>query len=269
VRDKLGLKYAPFASPHTAGSLVQVKKVRGVNSSSLYFSDAVPGAPFEMHCEDYWLYSFNYLHRGAPKYWVVVAPHERKHLEKCLWSYLGALWGPKWDRPRCSQVVRHLSVWVSLGALKSWDIDYELVKQQPGELMVTAPEAYHQGWSGGANVAEAINYGDGASARRAATYKPCCASCYHEAKKQKPVILKWPAGDENAVAIVTEAAAASEIGNGQLVDGALPHPDVRLWCSDDIAGLTEGAACQPFFGQFNKLSVRACFRPCSLCAAVN
>jgi hypothetical protein len=57
---------------------------------------------------------------------------------------------------------------VSLGALGSWVIDYKLVKQQLGELMVMAPKTYHQGWSGGANVAGAISYANGASTRRAA-----------------------------------------------------------------------------------------------------
>jgi hypothetical protein len=227
VRDKLGLKYAPFASPHAAGSLVQAKPpVRGVHTPSLYFSGPAPGAPFEMHCEDHWLYSFNYLHRGAPKYWVIVAPHERKHLEKCLWNYLSTLWGSGWDRPRCSQFVRHLGVWVSLGALKSWDIDFEIVRQLPGELMVTAPEAYHQGWSGGANVAEAINYGDGSSARRALAYKACSAACYPEAKKQRPVKLRWLHD--------SAALSAGQNGSAHLVNGVLPDPKVPPWCSTDM-----------------------------------
>jgi hypothetical protein len=116
-----------------------------------------------------------------------VASHERKHLEKCLWGYVGALWETRWNQPRCSPFVRHLDVRVSLSALGSWVIDYKLVKQQPGELMVMAPETYHQGWSSGANVAGAINYGIGASARRAAACRVCSASATPTRSSRKPV----------------------------------------------------------------------------------
>jgi hypothetical protein len=234
LRGKLGLEYAPFASPHAAGALVYARpQVHGVHTPSLYFSGPAPGAPFEMNCEDHWLYSFNYLHRGAPKYWVVVAPHERKHLEKYLWGYMSAQWGPGWDRPRCSQFVRHLGVWVSLGALQSWNIDYLIVKQMPGELMVTAPEAYHQGWSVGAIAAETIHFDDGASERRHATYKPCSANCYPEAKRQRPVQLQWLAGD-NAVAAAPDAGAASQNGSVQLVNRVLPDVHFQPWTSNDM-----------------------------------
>jgi hypothetical protein len=212
--------------------------VRGVHTPSLYFSGQAPGAPFEMHCEDHWLYSFDYLRRGAPKYWVIVAPHKRKHLEKCLCNYLSALWGSQWQRPRCSQFMRHLGVWVSLGALRSWDIDYEIVKQRPGELMVTAPETYHQGWSGGANVAEAINYGDGSSARRAAAYMPCSAACYPEAKKQRLQL-----SHDGAAVSAGDAAAASSSKNSHLVDGKLPDPKALPWCVDNVPRNLLSAAC--------------------------
>ncbi len=233
MREKLGLEFAPFASPHAAGSLVHAKPaVRGVHSPSLYFRGPAPGAPFELHCEDHWLYSLNYLHRGAPKYWLVVPPHERKHLEKCLWGNLGARWGAPWQQrpPACSQFMRHLGVWVSPGALCGWDVNFELVEQRPGELMVTAPGAYHQGWNAGVNVAEAINFGDGASAQRAAAYQPCSATCYPEALKHKAVRLWWASEAATSAGDKTAASALSDV-----VDRALPMPDVAPWCSNDIA----------------------------------
>jgi hypothetical protein len=227
----------------------------GIHTPSLYFSGPAPGEPFEMHCEDHWLYSLNYLHRGAPKYWVIVAPHERKHLEKCLWGYMSNRWGLGWERPRCSQFVRHLSVWVSLGALKSWDIDYELVKQQPGELMVTAPEAYHQGWSGGANVAEAINFGDGASPQRSTAYKKCSVSCSPETKKRKPVRLWWSSDDLEVTN--GSGAAASQNRDADLVNGVLPDPKVPPWCLNDIPRNLLGAArCVVGRGKLDARQVR-------------
>jgi hypothetical protein len=93
-----------------------------------------------MHCEENCLYFFHYQHRGSPKHRVIVASHERKHQKKCLWGYAGALWDAHLEPPRCSLFVRHLGVGVSLGALESRVIDYRLVKQQPGKLMVIAHE---------------------------------------------------------------------------------------------------------------------------------
>jgi hypothetical protein len=67
--------------------------------------------------------------------------------------------------------MRHVSQWVSLGALKAWSIPDMLVEQRTGDLIVTAPGAYHQGWNSGANVAEALNWDDGCSQQRLAYYK--------------------------------------------------------------------------------------------------
>ncbi len=39
----------------------------------LYVSAARHGVPFALHIEDHYLYSFSYLYRGAPKYWVIIA----------------------------------------------------------------------------------------------------------------------------------------------------------------------------------------------------
>jgi hypothetical protein len=57
--------------------------VRSVHISSLYFSCPALGtrAPSKCIVIDY---TFNYLHRGAPQYWIIVALHKRMHLEKCL-----------------------------------------------------------------------------------------------------------------------------------------------------------------------------------------
>jgi hypothetical protein len=82
-----------------------------------------------------------------------------------------------------------MSLWVPVEVLDQWDIRYTLVKQRPGDLVVTAPGAYHQGWSSGWNVAEAISYGDGKSAARACGYRYCNKICMGG---KEPLIVKWP-----------------------------------------------------------------------------
>jgi hypothetical protein len=86
--------------------------------------------------------------------------------------------------------VRHQSLWVPVEVLNLCDIRYTTLQQNAGELVVTAPGAYHQGWNGGWNVAEAINYGDGKSAARVRSYRYCTAKCMPNGEKL--LIVKWP-----------------------------------------------------------------------------
>jgi hypothetical protein len=129
--------------------------------------------------EDSLLYSLNYLHAGALKFWVVVPPSERDRLvRRLLEHYEGA-------RPPCSQFVRHMSVWVPVEVLERWDIAHVGVEQRPSDLFVTA-SGTHQDWNAGWNIAEAVNYGDGASATRVRGYRHCKQTCPIER------IVIWP-----------------------------------------------------------------------------
>ncbi len=169
-----------------------------------------------------------------------MAPHERKHLEKCLWPYVRQLWG--WRRPRCAQFVRHLSVWVALEALADWDVEYTLVEQRAGECMVTAPGAYHQGWNAGANVAEAINYGDAASAERAQGYRACTAHCQPRhgssgSKRRKAVKLDWlPADVREASRVPVPPRPAAAPVTASALEVRRSHPKVQAapWCTHDV-----------------------------------
>jgi hypothetical protein len=159
-------------------------------------------SPFAIHTEDSELYSLNYLHVGAPKYWLVVPAQDSARLERRLRECyaqqpahirnqlrLHAL--PPPPARACSQAVRHMSVWVPAATLDRWHVRYTRVEQRAGELVVTAPGAYHQGWNGGWNVAESSNYGDGASAARARGYRFCNKrTCPIEA----PLRIEWRPG---------------------------------------------------------------------------
>jgi hypothetical protein len=122
-----------------------------------------------MHVEDSELYSLNYLHAGAHKYWFVIDPRNAQRLERriCESRHLPS------PQQQCSLFVRHQSLWVPVEVLTLWDIRYTMLQQKAGKLVITAPGAYHQGWNGGWNVAEAINYGDGRSAARVRSYRYC------------------------------------------------------------------------------------------------
>ncbi len=207
LRRHLGINLLPFPD-WKCGSLSQTdgEPAPGIQTPYLYVAvtdgpsnsgGVAPVAPFALHVEDSLLYSLNYLHKGAPKYWVIVHPHDSERLERRLRAKSGSSSGNSGSgggaapgsAEICSQFLRHASVWVPLDVLDLWDIRYTTVEQRPGELVVTAPGAYHQGWNGGWNVAEAINYGDGASAKRIRGYRHCRPDCPYDG--DKPLRIEW------------------------------------------------------------------------------
>ena len=142
-----------------------------------------------MHLEDWNLYSLNYLHAGAPKAWVVIKPEHRTRLEEHARRYHGVVNEDFMANELCGQFLRHLALWIPLETLRKWNVSYTTLLQQPGDLIVTAPGACHQGFNIGYNVAEAINYGDANSPVRTRDYRPCGSKdiCGDE----PPVVLKW------------------------------------------------------------------------------
>jgi hypothetical protein len=64
-----------------------------------------------------------------------------------------------------------LAQWFGLGGLSARRVPWRLVEQQPGDLLVTAPGAYIQGWSGGASVAEFIVWEDWLARQRLVGYQ--------------------------------------------------------------------------------------------------
>jgi hypothetical protein len=141
--------------------------IPGINYPCLHVGGTDGPSPFMLRMEHSRLYSLEYLHAGAPKFWVVVPPSEQQQLERRLLEH------NEGRHPPCSQFVRHMSVWVPVEALEHWGIRYVGVEQRCGELVVVAPGAYHQGWNSGWNVAEAVAYADGHSRSRARNCRPC------------------------------------------------------------------------------------------------
>lgn len=156
----------PNLVDYRGNSLMKSKtRISGIHSPYFYVSHS-EGTPFGMHIEDFAAYSLNYLHCGAPKCWTVVAPSHHAKLEEILYAFLNpgkrmlssrTNLKPK-SPPQCSQFLRHNSVYVPTELLQLLDIEYTLVAQHQGEMVITFPFAYHQGYNTGPNVAEAIGY---------------------------------------------------------------------------------------------------------------
>ena len=119
-----------------------------------YFYLGTQGATFAIHLEDYAAFSLSFLHIGAPKHWVFVAPEDAIRLEEFCNTFCNV-------SLKCSQSVRHGMVYFPTAVMKDAGIRFIEVEQLPGDLIVTWPWAYHQGWNEGCNIAEACGYATG------------------------------------------------------------------------------------------------------------
>jgi len=148
-RKQLGLPESPLE----AGTclLSTLKHYPGIHSSYAYVSKG--HTKFALHVEDFYLKSANLLHAGAAKLWIIINPQCIHKLEGRLAQLLNI-------QSRCSQFLRHPMLLLSPSLLRSWRIQFTVVIQQPGDLILIDSNVYHYGVNRGSNIAEAINYSD-------------------------------------------------------------------------------------------------------------
>ncbi|WVQ94446.1 hypothetical protein IAU59_001525 [Kwoniella sp. CBS 9459] len=122
----------------------------GVNSPYLYFG--MWGASFAWHVEDMDLFSINYIHFGAPKYWYAVPQKQAEKFERILQGYFTE------DARHCDQFLRHKSFAVSPQRLANDGINVNMLVHKQGEFVITYPRGYHAGFNMGFNCAESVNF---------------------------------------------------------------------------------------------------------------
>ncbi|KAJ9094497.1 hypothetical protein QFC21_006037 [Naganishia friedmannii] len=116
--------------PNVLNRLNLKRKVPGVNTPYLYFG--MWAAAFAWHVEDMDLYSINYIHAGAPKFWYAIPQGKAETFE------------------------RHMAV--SPSKLGGDSCRPNFLVQKQGEFVITYPKGYHAGFNGGFNIAESINF---------------------------------------------------------------------------------------------------------------
>ncbi|KAK2465042.1 hypothetical protein APHAL10511_003118 [Amanita phalloides] len=122
----------------------------GVNTPYLYFG--MWRATFAWHVEDMDLFSINYVHFGAPKFWYAVPQGRASALEQTMRGYF-----PK-DTSRCPQFLRHKSFLASPTLLAQSSCRPNHLVQHAGEFVITFPRGYHAGFNLGLNCAESVNF---------------------------------------------------------------------------------------------------------------
>ncbi|KAG5646780.1 hypothetical protein DXG03_002156 [Asterophora parasitica] len=122
----------------------------GVNTPYLYFG--MWRATFAWHVEDMDLFSINYIHFGAPKFWYAIPQGRAGALEQTMRGYF-----PK-DTTNCPQFLRHKSFLASPTILAQSSCRPNFLVHHAGEFVITFPRGYHAGFNLGFNCAESVNF---------------------------------------------------------------------------------------------------------------
>ncbi|TIA90563.1 hypothetical protein E3P99_01508 [Wallemia hederae] len=125
-------------------------KLPGVNTPYLYFGTW--RATFAWHVEDMDLYSINYIHFGAPKYWYTIPQKQKRKFEQLM---AGLFPG---ESKACPEWLRHKSYLASPNVLASHNIKPSVLVQKQNEFVITFPHGYHSGFNMGFNCAESVNF---------------------------------------------------------------------------------------------------------------
>jgi JmjC domain, hydroxylase len=150
-REQIGLPQVSPIWPAKENQLDWTKgSIPGLHSPYAYKSDKTFGAPFACHKEDGGLISANVLYFGT-KIWTVAAPSEASSLE----TKIKASTDHKYT---CAQAVRHCATYIPQSKLQDWKISHLVFPQVANEVVVVFGNAYHQGFSTGPTLAEAVNY---------------------------------------------------------------------------------------------------------------
>ncbi|KAH6904857.1 jumonji superfamily protein [Coprinopsis sp. MPI-PUGE-AT-0042] len=125
------------------------KGLPGVNTPYLYFG--MWRATFAWHVEDMDLYSINYIHFGAPKFWYAIPQAKADSFETVMRGLFP-------EAKKCPQFLRHKSYLASPMTLAKSNCRPNFLVQQEGEFVITYPRGYHAGFNLGFNCAESVNF---------------------------------------------------------------------------------------------------------------
>ncbi|XP_034231373.1 uncharacterized protein LOC117639629 [Thrips palmi] len=123
----------------------------GITLPFLYYGNT--HSFFAAHIEDFSLYSWNVLHYGAPKIWLVIPPKYVRKLHNCLVQCTQSL-----AHSTCSNLLGHKYYVITPQWLQEYGIPFNVVVQRAGESVVVCPNAVHVGFNSGFNIAEACNF---------------------------------------------------------------------------------------------------------------
>lgn len=158
TRSKWNLKHLAKADDSTFLRLF-TGEIPGVTEPMLYLGMLY--STFAWHVEDHYLYSINYHHFGASKTWYGVPSSDAHAFEKVV---VDKVYGPAFGKDQPN--VHNFGLKTLLGKttmfspklLHQHGVPVCRAVQNPGDFIVTFPQAYHAGFSHGFNCGEAVNF---------------------------------------------------------------------------------------------------------------
>jgi hypothetical protein len=143
----------PFDDQHLIRHLPRHRSqtVAGVTEPMFYFASRF--STFPWHFEDNFLYSCSFSHCGEHRTWYGVPGKDKSKVEgvaKRLYPELGGV--------KNKQLLPKKTTVFSPAHLEEAGVDVFRLTQEPGTFVVTFPRAFHQGFSHGFSVAEAVNF---------------------------------------------------------------------------------------------------------------
>lgn len=125
-------------------------RLPGVSNPYLYYG--MWRAAFAWHVEDMDLFSINYIHFGAPKFWYAIPQASAEKFERTIAALFPL------EAKACDQFLRHKAYNMSPSRLKADGIRVNQLVHSQGEFVITYPRGYHSGFNMGFNCAESVNF---------------------------------------------------------------------------------------------------------------
>jgi len=123
--------------------------ISGISSPWMY--SGMLFASFCWHVEDLYMYSTNYMHKGAAKTWYCIPGDYKEAFDNIIKEKFGVLF---FKEP---SLLYSIVLTMNPLELVKRKIPVYRTEQKAGELIITFPQVYHAGFSHGFNVSEAVN----------------------------------------------------------------------------------------------------------------
>jgi hypothetical protein len=149
LRQALNIRAFPVRIPDKAFRALCVE----AGTTHLYSSEitiATSGSPIPVRTSIADLTTIYFHHRGSPRHWIIVPPPEKTKLE----DHIRREFKLNSFEQGCSQLMSHLSLWLTPELLTRWDVTFFQVTQHTDQLFVIFPQSYYFGYSRGFSIIE-------------------------------------------------------------------------------------------------------------------
>jgi len=82
-----------------------------------------------------------------------------------------------------------LNIFIPTATLEAWKVEYSIIRQREGQVVITSPNTYHQAFNATNSITEAVNYARNWKRVDYAYCSPACAQFQQDDKPWAPLIV--------------------------------------------------------------------------------